>query len=313
MVIGDRVLLDASFGAARARLQMLARDGMLLRASEAAYGEAITGLVQVAGPAAGLTRLAEICLEDLAENEDCTHIALQWEAIAADGTLFIALDAALLLVPAGGPRTSTSLDRYVSLDAALTPVPAGDQVTALTLAGAYRTQPGLAGAGLDQAIVRRCAAAATGSFLDWVACALAHPAGTAGPRQGAAVSYSIAAAKARPACTAPLITPAGRCSPPGTAARGAITGRGVGYGILDPLVLIFAVSVLLAGLLAGLIGTARRRHGRRLMPVSSAMPPIEDGGPPRLVLLASMRIPQARSFPAPAWSGPALVAAGGPR
>ena len=158
IVVGDRVLLDASFGAARARLEVLARDGMLLRASEAAYGEAITGLVQAAGPAAGLTRLAGICLEDLAETEDCAHIALQWEAIAADGTLFIALDAALLLVPAGDRRISTSRDYCVPLDAARMPVPAGDQIVALTLAGAYRPQPGPASAGLepdDRAPLRR--------------------------------------------------------------------------------------------------------------------------------------------------------------
>lgn len=177
IVVGDRVLLDADFGAARARLRRLATDGTLLRASEAAYGEAITGLVQAAGPAAGLTRLAGICLEDLAATGDCAHIGLQWEAIAADGTLFIALDAALLLVPAGNQGTSTSHDCRVGLDAALTPVPAGDQVTTLALAGAYRPQPGPAGAEPDQAIVRRCAAAATGSFLDRVACALAHPRG----------------------------------------------------------------------------------------------------------------------------------------
>ncbi len=188
IVVGDRVVLDASFGAARARLRSLAMDGMLLRASEAAYGEAITGLVREAGPAAGLTRLAEICLEDLSEAGDCAHIALQWEAIAADGSLFTALDAALLLIPAGAARISTSDDYYVSLDAALLPVPAGDQVTALTLAGAYRPQPGPAGAGLDQAIVRRCAAAAIGSFLDRVACALVQPTGTAGPCQGATES-----------------------------------------------------------------------------------------------------------------------------
>ena len=262
IVIGDRVLLDASFGAARARLQILAREGMLLRASEAAYGEAITGLVQAAGPAAGLTRLAGICLEDLAETGDCAHIALQWEAIAADGTLFIALDAALLLVPAA------------------------DQVAALTLAGAYWPQPGPAGAELDQGIVRRCAAEAIGSFLDRVACALAHPAGTAGPRQGATECYGSAAPKVRQARTAPLITPAGPCSPPGTAAPGSITGlaagRGTGYGILDPLVMIFAVSVLLARLLTGLIAAVRRRYARRLMPVPPAVPPMGDRGPPRL-------------------------------
>jgi hypothetical protein len=79
------------------------------------------------------------------------------EAIAADGKLFAALDADLMLVPAG------------------------DRTTALALAGAYRPQPGPGGAGLDRAIVRRCAAAAIRSFVSRVACALVHPAGTAGP------------------------------------------------------------------------------------------------------------------------------------
>jgi len=305
IVVGDRVLPGASFGAARARLRGLARDGMLLRASEAAYGEAITGLVREAGPAAGLTRLAEICLEDLAETGDCAHIALQWEAIAADGTLFIALDAALLLVPGGDARTRASRDYDVSLDAALLPVPAGDQVTALTLAGAYRPQSGPAGAGLDQAIVRRCAAAAIGSFLDRVACALVHPAGTAEPPPGATESNSIAAPQGRQARTAPLITLAGRCAPPGTAAPGSITSRGSRYGILDPLMLVFAVSVLLAGLLTGLITAVRRRHARRLMPL------LGGGGPRRLALLTSMRIRQARSFRG-LRAGPPLAAAGGP-
>jgi hypothetical protein len=155
IVVGDRVLLDASFHAARARLGLLARDGMLW-VSEAAYGEGITGLVKAAGPAAGLTRLAGARLEDLTETDDCAHMALQWEAIAADGKLFRALDADLMLVPAGG------------------------QLSALALAGAYWPQPGQAGAGLDRAIVRECATAAICSFLARVACALVHPAGTAG-------------------------------------------------------------------------------------------------------------------------------------
>jgi len=159
IVVGDRVVLDASFRAARARLEILARDGMLVWSSEMAYGEAITGLVQLAGPAAGLTRLAEVRLDDLAQTDNCAHLPLHWEAIAADGKLFTALDADLMLAPAG------------------------DQVTALALAGAYRPQPGPAGAGLDPAIVRHCAAAAIGSFLARVACALVHPAGTAGPAQ----------------------------------------------------------------------------------------------------------------------------------
>ncbi len=155
-VVGDRVALDVGFAAARSRLRMLAKRGMLLWASEVAYGEGITALVELAGPAAGLTRLADVCLEDLTETDDCAHIAVQWEAIAPDGKLFTALLGDLMLVPAG------------------------DQITSLSLAGAYWPPPGQAGAGLGQAIVRCCAAAVIGSFLDLVACRLVHPAGTAG-------------------------------------------------------------------------------------------------------------------------------------
>ena len=157
IVVGGRVLLAASFRAARARLEILARDGMLLWLSEAAYGEGITGLVKLGGPSAGLTRLAGVRLDDLAQTVNCAHIPLQWEAIAADGKLFTALDADLMLVPAG------------------------DQITALALAGAYRPQPGRADAEVDRAVVRRCATTAIHSFLAGVACALVHPAGTAGP------------------------------------------------------------------------------------------------------------------------------------
>jgi len=155
-VVGVRVAVHTGFRAARARLKMLARGGMLPRASEVAYGEGITGLAELAGPAAGLTRLADVCLGDLTETDDCAHIALRWEAIGADGKLFTALLADLMLIPAG------------------------DQVTVLSMAGAYWPPPGRAGAGLGQAIVRRCATAVIGSFLDSVACELVHPAGMAG-------------------------------------------------------------------------------------------------------------------------------------
>ena len=156
IAVGGRVLLDASFPAARPRLAILASDGMLLRTAEVAYGMGITALVTAAGPAAGLTRLAGVRLSQLADTDNCAHVALQWEAIAADGKLFIALDGDLMLVPAGG------------------------RTTALALAGRYRPQPGPAGAELDEAIVRQCATTAVRGFLDRVACAVVHPAGTAG-------------------------------------------------------------------------------------------------------------------------------------
>jgi hypothetical protein len=129
---------------------------MLQQAAEVAYGEGSISLVRVAGPAAGLTRLADVCLEVLTEADDCTHIALQWSAIAADGKLFTTLLADLTLIPAG------------------------DQVMVLSLKGTYWPPPGQATAGLDQGTVRRCATVVAGSFLDSVACQLAHPAGTAG-------------------------------------------------------------------------------------------------------------------------------------
>jgi hypothetical protein len=46
VVVGDRVLLDISFRAAQARLRILARDGVLLRASEEVY----SGDPQLRGP-----------------------------------------------------------------------------------------------------------------------------------------------------------------------------------------------------------------------------------------------------------------------
>jgi hypothetical protein len=156
-VVGDRVALDVGFDAARTRLRNLAKGGLLPNACEVAYGEGVTALVELAGPAAGLTRLADVCLEDLTGTDDCAHIALQWDAIAADGKLFTTLLADLMLVPAG------------------------NQITALSLTGAYWPPSGRAGAGLSQAIVRCCATTVVGSFLDSVACELVHPAGTARP------------------------------------------------------------------------------------------------------------------------------------
>jgi hypothetical protein len=150
--VGDRVLLNVGFSAARTRLRSLARHGMLQRACEVAYGEGVSALAELAGPAARLTRLADACLADLTETGDRAHIALQWDAIDADGTLFTALLADLVLAPAG------------------------DQASVLSLAGAYWPPPGLAGAGLGQVIVHCCVTAIAGSFLDAVACELDHPA-----------------------------------------------------------------------------------------------------------------------------------------
>ena len=159
-VVGARVLLDVGFPAARTRLRNLAASDMLPRAAEAAYGQGTTSLVELAGPAAGLTRLADVRLADLTDTEDCAHIALQWDAIAADGTLFTALLADLIASPAG------------------------DHIAALSLTGSYWPPAERAAAGPDEATVRYCAATAIGSFLKSVAYELAHPASTLAERSG---------------------------------------------------------------------------------------------------------------------------------
>jgi hypothetical protein len=153
--VGDQVLVDASFDAARSRLGRLAGDGVLLGASEYAYAAGVTGLAE-AGLVAGMSRLVGVRPGDPAETGGCARLSLRWEAIGSGGALFPALDADLTLSPAG------------------------EKITVLSLAGVYRL-PGDAGAGLDPAIVRCFAAVTVRSFIARVACALMHPAGSAVP------------------------------------------------------------------------------------------------------------------------------------
>lgn len=148
--VGDHVLLDVSFEAARRQLECLSRHGVLLGASECAYAEGITGLDEEAA----MSRLAGVQSGDLTEPPDHARLWLRWDAISPDGTLFPALDADLTLSPAG------------------------ETMTALTLAGVYRV-PGPAAAGLDPAIVRCFADLTIRCFIARLASALVHPAGSA--------------------------------------------------------------------------------------------------------------------------------------
>jgi hypothetical protein len=154
--LSDNILMDVCLDSARRQLERLARDGVLLSASEYAYGAGITGLVEAAGLAAGMSRLVGVRPGGLMESEGGARLWLRWEAIGSDGTLFPALDADLTLSPAG------------------------ENTTVLTLAGVYRL-PEYAGAGLDPGIVRCFAAVTIDSFIARLACALMHPAGSAVP------------------------------------------------------------------------------------------------------------------------------------
>lgn len=153
--VGDQVLLDVSFDAARCRLGRLARDGVLLGASEHAYAIGITALVKT-GLVAGMSPLAAVEPTALAETAGCARRGLRWGAIGPGGALFPALDADLTLSPAG------------------------NTTTLLALAGVYRL-PDPAGVQIESGIVRSVAAVTIGSFMARLACALTHPAGTAIP------------------------------------------------------------------------------------------------------------------------------------
>jgi hypothetical protein len=152
--VGDRILLDVGFDAARRQLGHLACDGVMLSAAEYAYGAGITGLVETVGPAAGMSRLAGVRTEDIADTPDGARLWLRWEAIGPDGSVYPALDAVLTLTPAG------------------------EAVTSLALAGVYRL-PGQAEAEPGPAVVRCFAAVAIRGFIARLACALMYPAAAA--------------------------------------------------------------------------------------------------------------------------------------
>ena len=152
MFVAGTVRAEVGFALAQPRLARLARDGGLLGASQAAYRSGLTGMAGADPPGvpqvAGLVRVR---LGDLIADSNSARVALRWEAAAAGGDLFAALDADLTLAPAG------------------------DRATTLTLAGVYRPPPGTQGNGPGQAVVRRVAQATIQAFLDRVAAAITAP------------------------------------------------------------------------------------------------------------------------------------------
>lgn len=153
LFIGDHVLLSIGFAAARTRLGNLAGGGVLLGASEHAYGETITGLADAAGSVAAVPRLAGVRPGDITETRGRAQLPVHWEVTARGGTLFPVLDADLTLTPAGAAST------------------------VLALTGVFRPPPGLADAGLEQEIMSWFAVAAVRVFLARLASALVHPSG----------------------------------------------------------------------------------------------------------------------------------------
>ena len=118
--VSDQLPLEISFGAARAGFARLPRSGLLLAASEDAYGKGITGLAGAGPPGhpLGLPRLAGVRVQDLAAGEGSAGLALRWDAIGPDGGLFPALDANLTLARAGEHASLLALAGAYRLPAA---------------------------------------------------------------------------------------------------------------------------------------------------------------------------------------------------
>jgi hypothetical protein len=155
--VGHQVLLHVGFDVARARLANLVHDGLLTIASRDAYGQAVTGLAQVGplGSVPGLSKQVHVQARDLVFGEGSALLTLRWQATRPGGALFPVLDADIRLTSAG------------------------ELTAVLRLDGAYRPPLGIAGTGLDRAVLHRIATATVQDFLGQIAAALTDSAADA--------------------------------------------------------------------------------------------------------------------------------------
>ena len=154
MFIGTEIRLEVGFSTAQARLANLVCGGLLEDACHEAYDTWTTGLARVGpfGAAPGVSRLVQVHIRTLAQQEDSARWAMRWQATGATGTLFPALDADLKLTPAG------------------------DDATTLAVSGVYRPPLGGVGAGLDRVVMNRIARASIRAFARRIGTAITSPA-----------------------------------------------------------------------------------------------------------------------------------------
>jgi hypothetical protein len=153
MFVGDEVLLGVSFAVARERLARLTEGGVLISASENAYGRGTAALAGVGTP--GPIKLVRVQARELTWTDKSAGLAIRWEASGPDGTLLPVLDA------------------DIKLDSA------GEQGTWLSVAGVYRPPLGLLGRAVERSILDRVAAATVSNFMASVAAQLTGRPGTA--------------------------------------------------------------------------------------------------------------------------------------
>ena len=162
MFVAQALTIEVGCRAAQARFANLLRGNWLAGVSEAAYDEALTGLLRV-GPATPVAaKLVRVRFLDPVYRGDVMTVGLRWEATGPAGGLFPVLDADIAISPAGQEGT-----------------PAGEAPARLALTGAYRPPLGRLGAGLDQVVLHRVATATMRQLLHSVAETITNPA-TAG-------------------------------------------------------------------------------------------------------------------------------------
>lgn len=150
MFVREELRLDIGFAAALAGLSRLTSGAWLLNAAQISYQDGFTGLARV-GPAKGLSKLVRVHVGDAVTSSGSARLALRWEATGTGSALFPALDADIVLTPAG------------------------EHATDLVLAGVYRPPLGVLGATVDRAILNRVATATVRDFTSRVAEAIRTP------------------------------------------------------------------------------------------------------------------------------------------
>jgi hypothetical protein len=151
MFLAEDVIAGIGFSQAQARFVNLLHGGWLAEASQAAYGETVTGLLRV-GPAGGVAaKLVQVSFLDPIYRGDSMSVGLRWEAAGTTGSLFPVLDATITIRPEG------------------------ENTARLALVGSYRPPLGRLGAVLDTALLHRIATATVRSLVRSMTEAITSP------------------------------------------------------------------------------------------------------------------------------------------
>jgi hypothetical protein len=118
MFVTRELIVDAEFGAARARLKQIvqAADGVgLARMSRHAYEQALTRLTRgdtTGGGAPVASQLVEVRLKGPVKRDDTRAVWLRWEAAGEASGLLPTLDADMVLAAEGQDKTRVTLNGY---------------------------------------------------------------------------------------------------------------------------------------------------------------------------------------------------------